>query len=275
MKNPWRTWFACALASVPMLAAAAETIDYYVDETSGGGLAFVPSSVVIGEVKGPGFAPDEHLFAIEVVQTQRSSDGHLQATHQLLMSLCMRRTVLLTPVSEPIPTSNASFDHFVLPTEIHMKRFQTDLCEGHLLKVPWWKAVGKDNLLHVIEGNRQALYSLSGGVGSLAEPYLYALVLQVELGGAQLADGRRFDLRDVVWVLDCKAHTGAVANERLLAFADGGKKFDLNASIGDDTSRQNPAGVDPGKLTYKSPNAGSVQDRFSRYACSLPRAKAP
>jgi hypothetical protein len=43
---------------------------------------------------------------------------------------------------------------------------------------------------------------LSGGVGSLAEPYLYSLVLQVELGGAQLADGRRFDLRDVVWVLD-------------------------------------------------------------------------
>jgi len=87
-----------------------------------------------------------------------------------------------------------------------------------------------------------------------------------ELGGAQLADGRRIDARDAVWVIDCERKLGAVAYER--AFARVADNNQTVQSTGDERTLANPSLVEVDKLKFGQAAAGSMQERFGEALCA-------
>ena len=80
-----------------------------------------------------------------------------------------------------------------------------------------------------------------------------------------MADGRRFDARDAVWVIDCERKLGAVAYER--AFTRVGNNDQTVVSIGDDRAFADPSVVEVDKLKFAQAVAGSMQAQFTEASC--------
>jgi hypothetical protein len=96
--------------------------------------------------------------------------------------------------------------------------------------------------------------------------YRAASVRLYELGGAQLPDGRRFDARNAVWVIDCERKLGAVAYERALAGV--GDNIQIVESIGDEKAFADPSIVEVDKLKFGHAATGSMQERFGEALCA-------
>jgi hypothetical protein len=122
----------------------------------------------------------------------------------------------------------------------------------------------KSGWKHFLESPQRGLYFVSGSVRTIGK-YRAASVRLYEFGGAQLADGRHFDARDAVWVIDCERKLGAVAFER--AFAREGDQNQAVQSIGDEKAFADPSIVNVDKLTFGQAAAGSMQARFGDALC--------
>jgi hypothetical protein len=148
------------------------------------------------------------------------------------------------------------------PPEGMYQRFVIALCDGELLGVRILPA--KSAWVHFLEGRERALYFVRDSLRKVGK-YRAASVRLYELGGAQLSDGRYFDARDAVWVVDCERKLGAVAYER--AFARVGLKNQTVTSIGDERAFANPSIVAADKLTFGQAAAGSLQAKFTDMLC--------
>lgn len=144
------------------------------------------------------------------------------------------------------------------------QRFVVALCDGELLGVQVSQA--KSGWVHFVEGTQRALYFVSGSARKIGK-YRAVSVRLYELGGAQLPDGRRFDARDAVWVMDCDRKLGAVAYER--AFARAGDENQTVTSIGDEKAFANPSVVEVDKLTFGQAAPGSMQAQLNETLCRL------
>lgn len=143
-----------------------------------------------------------------------------------------------------------------------LQRFVAALCGGELIGVPVSSTTS--GWVHFIEGTQRALYFV-GGSGRKIGNYQVMPVRLLELGGGRLADGRRFDARDAVWVIDCERKLGAVAYER--AFTRAGNDDRTVVSTGDDRAFADPTVVEVDKLQFAEAAAGSMQAQFTEASC--------
>ena len=226
-------------------------------------LEFNPASVFAFSAEG------RDLMSVTVTETPPESDPHGPIDLAVIVDCRLRQMAasLVTPVAKDgaPPTTVAGFKTSDLrpPNKGMYERFVVALCDGELLGVQVSPA--KSGWKHFVEGTQRALYFASGSARTIGK-YRAASVRLYELGGAQLADGRRIDARDAVWVIDCERKLGAVAYER--AFARVGDNNQTVQSTGDERTLANPSLVEVDKLKFGQAAAGSMQERFGEALCA-------
>jgi hypothetical protein len=253
-----------AIAAYGAAANAASLSPFAHDGAGRSVLEFYPATVV-------GFSAQGHdLVSVTVKETppENSPQG---PTDLALVVDCRLRQLAASRISTVAsdgmpPTTVAGFKTSDLrpPNKGMYERFVVALCDGELLGVQVSPA--KSGWKHFVEGAQRALYFASGSARTIGK-YRAASVRLYELGGAQLADGRRFDARDAVWVIDCERKLGAVAYER--AFARVGDNNQTVQSTGDERTLANPSIVEVDKLKFGQAAAGSMQERFGEALCAM------
>jgi hypothetical protein len=252
--------FALGAHSAPANAA---TLSPFAHDAAGRPvLEFYPATAVKFNAEG------RDLVSVTVRETP-PENGARGPIDFALVADCRLRQLAASPIAEVAkdgmpPTTVAGFKTSDLkPPPVGMyQRFVTALCDGELLGAQGLPA--KSGWKHFLESPQRGLYFVSGSVKTIGK-YRAASVRLYEFGGAQLADGRHFDARDAVWVIDCERKLGAVAFER--AFAREGDQNQAVQSIGDEKAFADPSIVDVDKLTFGQAATGSMQARFGDALC--------
>ena len=252
--------FALGAHNVPANAASPSPFAH--DAAGRPVLEFYPTTAVKFSAQG------RDLVSVTVKETppENGARGPVELT---LIADCRLRQLAASPMTEVAkdgmpPTTVAGFKTSDLkpPNKGMYERFVVALCDGELLGVQVLPA--KSGWKHFLEGAQRALYFASGSARTIGK-YRAASVRLYELGGAQLADGRRIDARDAVWVIDCERKLGAVAFER--AFAREGDQNQAVQSIGDEKAFADPSIVEVDKLKFGHAATGSMQERFGDALC--------
>jgi hypothetical protein len=194
-----------------------------------------------------------------------------KASNDLLLLLdCQARRLAVVGVSVPAPSAEGprvAVDgiggQFMAPEKGMYERFVAATCDGELPEVE--TSAARSGWKHFIEGPERALYFTPVSTSRLGK-YRAASVRLYELGGAQLPDGRHIDARDAVWVIDCEQGLGAVAYERAFARVDG--RNETVVTSGDENLARDPSAVDPTRLRFGRPLAGSSQEQFGQATCA-------
>lgn len=258
---------------LPVTVLGAGPLDFFVSESDGTSVTVDPASAVFANVTGKGLAPDEALVAIETVITIRNAAGALEPTRRVVAALCVSRgMVLLDATGQPLTANSLDFGKFVPAVNPRLERLRVALCDGELIGVPSGRRDGKrSGWIHFLEEDRQAIYLVRGGMVELTPSHLAVRGRLYEFGGSRLADGRRFDARDAVWVIDCGARSGTVAYERMFARVDNDNV--TVTTLGAEEVWSNPKGIDPASLKFAMPRQGSLQGRLTGYVCDSPERK--
>jgi hypothetical protein len=252
--------FALGAHSVPANAASLSPFAH--DAAGRPVLEFYPTTAVKFNAEG------RDLVSVTVRETPPETGARGPIDFALIAD-CRLRQLAASPIREVAkdgmpPNTVAGFKTSDLkPPPVGMyQRFVTALCDGELLGAQGLPA--KSGWKHFLESPQRGLYFVSGSVRTIGK-YRAASVRLYEFGGAQLADGRHFDARDAVWVIDCERKLGAVAFER--AFAREGDQNQAVQSIGDEKAFADPSIVNVDKLTFGQAAAGSMQARFGDALC--------
>jgi hypothetical protein len=253
--------FAIAACGAPANAASLSPFAH--DGAGRSVLEFYPATVVGFSAQG------RDLVSVTVKETPAENDPQGPTDLALIVD-CRSRQLAASRISTVArdsiaPMTVAGFKTSDLrPPNVGMyQRFVVALCDGELLGVQFSPA--KSGWKHFVEGAQRALYFASGSARTIGK-YRAASVRLYELGGAQLADGRRFDARDAVWVIDCERKLGAVAYERALARE--GDHSQTVQSTGDERVLADPSIVEVDKLKFGQAAAGSMQERFGEALCA-------
>lgn len=253
--------FAIAAYGAPANAASLSPFAH--DGAGRSVLEFYPATVVGFSAQG------RDLVSVTVKETPPENDPQGPTDLALIVDCRLRQLAAsrITTVAKDgmPPTTVAGFKTSDLrpPKRGMYERFVVALCDGELLGVQVSPA--KSGWKHFVEGAQRALYFAIGSARTIGK-YRAASVRLYELGGAQLADGRRFDARDAVWVIDCERKLGAVAFERALArVGDNNQTVQLT---GDERTLADPSLVEVDKLKFGQAAAGSMQERFGEALCA-------
>ena len=253
--------FALAAHGVP--ASAASLSPFAHDAAGRSVLEFYPATVVRFSAQG------RDLVSLTVKETPPENNAQGPIDLALIVDCQSRQLAasrITTVAKEGMPpTTVAGFKTSDLhpPNQGMYQRFVIALCDGELLGVQVLPA--KSGWKHFVEGAQRALYFASGSVRKIGN-YRAASVRLYELGGAQLPDGRHFDARNAVWVIDCERKLGAVAYERALAGV--GDNIQIVESIGDEKAFADPSIVEVDKLKFGHAATGSMQERFGEALCA-------
>jgi hypothetical protein len=252
--------FAVAAYGAPANAASPSPFAH--DAAGRSVLEFYPATVFRFSAQG------RDLVSLTVKETPGETDPQGPIDLALIVD-CQSRQLAASRITTVAndgmpPTTVAGFKTSDLhpPNQGMYQRFVIALCDGELLGVQVLPA--KSGWKHFVEGARRALYFASGSVRKIGN-YRAASVRLYELGGAQLADGRHFDARNAVWVIDCERKLGAVAYERALAGV--GDNIQIVESIGDEKAFADPSIVEVDKLKFGHAATGSMQERFGEALC--------
>lgn len=250
--------FALGAHSVPANAASLSPFAH--DAAGRPVLEFYASTAVKFNAEG------RDLVRVAVKQTP-PENGAWGGNEFELIADCRLRQLAALPITDIGRDGMLTVAQFktsdLKPPPVGMyQRFVTALCDGELLGAQGLPA--RSGWKHFLESPQRGLYFVSGSVRTIGK-YRAASVRLYEFGGAQLADGRHFDARDAVWVIDCERKLGAVAFER--AFARVGDQNQAVQSIGDEKALADPSIVDVDKLTFGQAATGSMQARFGDALC--------
>ena len=191
---------------------------------------------------------------------------------------CQARQLAPSPVhaasKDGLPTitlEGFKLSDLTAPPNGMYERLVISLCDGELLGVN--VAAEQSGWIHFLEATDRALYYANGSLRKNGK-YWAASVRLAELEGGQLADGRRFDGRDAVWLVDCERKLGAVAYERAYEWV--GDQDQTVTQMGDEKAFANKSAAEAepltfgqvDKLKFGQPPAGSLSAHFSAMLCT-------